>query len=46
VADGGLYNSTRFDGFPNEDNLYSILSSFAYTERLLVMTTIEPVAAS
>jgi len=42
----GQYNSTRFDGFPNEDNPYSILSSYAYTERLLVMTTITPNAAS
>jgi peptide/nickel transport system substrate-binding protein len=42
----GQYNSTRFDGFPNEDNPYSILSSYAYTERLLVMNTIHPVAAS
>ncbi len=42
----GQYNSTRFEGFPNEENPYSILSSYAFTERLLVMTTITPVAAS
>jgi peptide/nickel transport system substrate-binding protein len=42
----GQYNSTRFTDFPNEENPYSILSSYAYTERLLVMTTIKPVAAS
>lgn len=42
----GQYNSTRFEGFPNEENPYSILSSYAYTERLLVMTTITPVASA
>ena len=42
----GQYNSTRFTDFPNEENPYSILSSYAYTERLIVMTTIKPVAAS
>lgn len=42
----GQYNDKRFTGFPNEENPYSILSTYAYTERLLVMTTIEPVAAA
>jgi peptide/nickel transport system substrate-binding protein len=42
----GQYNSTRFIDFPNEENPYSILSSYAYTERLLVMTTIKPAPAS
>ena len=42
----GQYNSTRFTDFPNEENPYSKLSTYAYTERLLVMTTIKPVAAS
>jgi peptide/nickel transport system substrate-binding protein len=42
----GQYNSTRFTDFPNGDNPYSILSTYAYTERLIVMTTIKPVTAS
>jgi peptide/nickel transport system substrate-binding protein len=42
----GQYNDTRFTDFPNEDNPYSKLSTYGYTERLLVMTTIKPVAAS
>jgi peptide/nickel transport system substrate-binding protein len=42
----GEYNSTRFIDFPDADNPYSILSTYAYTERLLVMTTIKPRPAS
>lgn len=39
----GEYNSTRFTDFPNEENPYSVLSTFAYPERLITMTTIKPV---
>ena len=38
----GEYNSTRFTDFPNEDNPYAVLSTYALPERLLVMTTIKP----
>lgn len=39
----GQYSSRRFTGFPNEENPYAILSCFR-PERLIVMTTIKPVA--
>jgi len=39
----GEFNTTRFTGFPSEENPYALLSTYAYPERLLVMTTIEPV---
>jgi peptide/nickel transport system substrate-binding protein len=42
----GQYNDTRVTGFPNDENPYCKLSTYAYTERLLVMTTIKPVPAS
>ena len=41
----GQYNSKRFTGFPNEDDPYSVLSSYAH-ERVIVMNKIKPVAAS
>ncbi len=39
----GEFNTTRFTGFPSEENPYARLSTYAYPERLIVMTTIEPV---
>jgi len=41
----GQYNSMRFTGFPDTDNPYSVLSTYAH-ERLIVMTKVTPVAAS
>jgi peptide/nickel transport system substrate-binding protein len=41
----GQYNSTRFTGFPNEDDPYSVLSTYDHA-RLIVMQKITPVAAS
>ncbi len=35
----GEYNTTRFEGFPNEEDPYALLSTYS-TERLLVMTTL------
>lgn len=40
----GEYVTLRFDGFPNEENPYCILSTYDNPERLIVMTTIAPVA--
>ena len=42
----GEYNTMRFTDFPNADNPYSVLSTFALVERLLPITTIKPVASS
>jgi peptide/nickel transport system substrate-binding protein len=42
----GEFNTKRFTGFPNEDNPYALLSTYEFTGRLLVMTTIEPKPAS
>lgn len=39
----GEYNDSRFTGFPNEDDPYAVLSTYAGTERLLVMTALRPV---
>ena len=41
----GQYNSKRFTGFPNEDDPYSVLSTYDHA-RLIVMQKITPVAAS
>lgn len=41
----GEYVTLRFDGFPNADNPYAILSTYDNPERLTVMTTIAPIAA-
>ncbi len=41
----GEYVTLRFDGFPNADNPYAILSTYDNPERLTVMTTIGPNAA-
>ncbi|HWK81114.1 MAG TPA: ABC transporter substrate-binding protein [Thermomicrobiales bacterium] len=38
----GEYNTTRFTGFPNEKDPYTILSTYA-AERLILLTTIKPV---
>lgn len=38
----GEYNTMRFEGFPNEENPYALLSTYS-GERLLVMTTITAV---
>lgn len=40
----GEYNSMRFTDFPNAEDPYSVLSTYAVVERLLPMTTIKPVA--
>jgi peptide/nickel transport system substrate-binding protein len=42
----GEYNSKRFTGFPDKDNPYALLSTYAFPDRLLVFTTVKPVAAS
>jgi peptide/nickel transport system substrate-binding protein len=42
----GEYNSTRFTGFPDKDNPYTVLSTYSMVERLLVMTAIKPVGGS
>ena len=39
----GEYNTMRFEGFPNEENPYSLLSTYS-AERLILMTTITPAA--
>ncbi|MEZ4532248.1 MAG: ABC transporter substrate-binding protein [Thermomicrobiales bacterium] len=41
----GEFVTLRFDGFPNADNPYAILSTYDNPERLTVMTTIAPIAA-
>jgi len=41
----GEFNTTRFTDFPNADNPYALLSTFAWAERLITMTTIKPVAS-
>jgi peptide/nickel transport system substrate-binding protein len=38
----GEYNTQRFEGFPNEENPYALLSTYS-GERLLVMTTVTAV---
>ncbi len=40
----GQFNTTRFTGFPSEENPYAILSTYA-SERGIVMTTVTPVEA-
>lgn len=40
----GAYNTTRFSGFPNEDNPYAPLSARS-TTTVLVLTTLEPVVS-
>lgn len=40
----GAYNTTRFTGFPNEDNPYAPLSTRSATT-VLVLTTLEPVVS-
>lgn len=39
----GEFNTTRFEGFPSEENPYCLLSTYA-AERLILLTTITPVA--
>lgn len=41
----GQYNSARFVGFPNEEDPYAVLSTYAY-ERLITMSKITPATAS
>lgn len=41
----GEYVTLRFEGFPDEDNAYSILSTYENPQRLLVSTAITPKAA-
>ncbi len=41
----GEFNSSRFEGFPSEEDPYAILSTYA-GERGIVMTTVTPVAES
>ena len=40
----GAFNTTRFTGFPDEDNPYATLSTRAPTT-VLVLTTLEPVVS-
>jgi len=40
----GVYNTTRFTGFPSEDNPYAPLSTRS-TTAVLVLTTLEPVVS-
>lgn len=40
----GEYITLRFEGFPNADNPYGLLSTYAAGERLLVLTTVMPKA--
>jgi peptide/nickel transport system substrate-binding protein len=37
----GEFNTTRFEGFPSEENPYALLSTYS-NERGLVMTTVKP----
>ena len=39
----GEFNTMRFTDFPNEENPYAVLSTWAFAERLITMTTIKPV---
>jgi peptide/nickel transport system substrate-binding protein len=39
----GEFNTARFTGFPNEDDPYALLSTYAFPDRLLVMAKIKPV---
>lgn len=39
----GEFDTKRFTGFPNADNPYALLSTYAYPDRLLVFTTLKPV---
>jgi len=41
----GEFNSSRFEGFPSEEDPYALLSTYA-NERGIVMTTVTPKAAS
>jgi peptide/nickel transport system substrate-binding protein len=41
----GEYNTTRFEGFPDKDNPYALLSTYS-AERLLVMTTLTATSGS
>jgi peptide/nickel transport system substrate-binding protein len=37
----GEYNTTRFTGFPSEEDPYAVLSTYQHPDRLLVMTRLE-----
>jgi peptide/nickel transport system substrate-binding protein len=39
----GEYNSSRFTGFPDQDDPYALLPPWATPDRLLVLTSIRPV---
>lgn len=41
----GICNTTRFEGFPSEENPYARLSPFSSPEYLLVLTTVKPVGS-
>lgn len=41
----GEYNSKRFTGFPDKDNPYAVLSTYAYPDRLLVFMQLKPAGA-
>jgi peptide/nickel transport system substrate-binding protein len=42
----GEYTTLRFEGFPNEENPYAVLSTYGDSERLLVLNTVTPKATS
>jgi peptide/nickel transport system substrate-binding protein len=42
----GEFTTLRFTDFPSEENPYTTLPTWAWTERLITMTTIKPVAAT
>ena len=42
----GEYTTLRFEGFPDEDNAYGLLSTYAASERLLVLTKVHPIEDS
>ena len=41
----GEYVTTRFEGFPNADNPYGLLSTYAGSERLLLLNNVTPKAS-
>jgi peptide/nickel transport system substrate-binding protein len=42
----GEYTTLRFEGFPNEENPYGLLSTYAGSERLLLMNNVTPKASA
>jgi peptide/nickel transport system substrate-binding protein len=40
----GEYTTLRFEGFPNAEDPYGLLSTWADSERLLLMNNVKPIA--